>query len=315
MRLTLLLVLLLLVAVAGYAWKTNPDGCKKLGVDFVAVFQPPAASPDTASESTADSPPASKPVLPQAPAAKPSPLQTWHAPADLPAQPNWKWTTSDGTTYQDVVISKIEPDTVSITHSLGVAHVPIVSLPPDIQKQLNYDPAVAAAEKSENAREDAHPYYPFASIADAQAAARELNWPLAWVCDFTPNLTAPSPSPNSEADLTQMAMSYLKTRAVVIFLNGDDDLLKPQISPVVREQQFFQLDDGPLPGGHHFNGPKIVFTDPDITKPLGRVSYTQMVAAREAAIDAVLAPTKAEMITPVSAAPPAAATPAAAPSP
>jgi hypothetical protein len=305
MRLALLVVLLLLVAIGGYAWKTNPDGCRKLGVDFVAVFQPQPASQDTTADSASNPPPVPKPAPPPPPVVKPSPLQTWHAPADLPTQPNWTWTTSDGTTYQNVTVTKIDPDIVSITHSLGVAHVPIANLPPDIQKQLNYDPAVAAAEKSENEREDAHPYYPFANIADAQTAARELNWPLAWVCSFTPDLTAPSPDQGSEADLTQMAMAYLKTRAVVIFLNGDDDLLKPQISPVVREQQFFQIDDGPLPGGHHFMGPKVVFTDPNITTPLGRVSYTEMHAAREAAIDAVLAPTKAAMAAPVPAATPA----------
>ena len=33
-------------------------------------------------------------------------------------------------------MTKIEPDTVSITHSMGVAHIPINLLPPDIQKQL-----------------------------------------------------------------------------------------------------------------------------------------------------------------------------------
>ena len=52
-------------------------------------------------------------------------------------------------------------------------------------------------------------------------------------------------------------------------------------------------------------GPKVVFTDPNITTPLGRVSYTEMHAAREAAIDAVLAPTKAAMAAPVPAATPA----------
>jgi hypothetical protein len=57
---------------------------------------------------------------------------------------------------------------------------------------------------------------------------------------------------------------------------------------MIRDQQFFQLDDGPQPNGHHYLVPKIVFSDPNVTRAFGRVSYTQMQASREAAIDAVL---------------------------
>ena len=62
----------------------------------------------------------------------------------MPSQPNWTWQTSDGKTYQNVVVTKIEADTVSITHSMGAAHIPINLLPPDIQKQLNYNPHAAS---------------------------------------------------------------------------------------------------------------------------------------------------------------------------
>jgi hypothetical protein len=40
-------------------------------------------------------------------------------------------------------VTKIEADTVTITHSTGVAHIRIILLPPDMQKQLNYDPQAA----------------------------------------------------------------------------------------------------------------------------------------------------------------------------
>ena len=73
-----------------------------------------------------------------------NPIKPWTPPAVMPAQPNWTWTTSDGTTYQDVVVTKIEPDTVTITHSFGVAHIPMILLPQDIQKKLNYDPHASA---------------------------------------------------------------------------------------------------------------------------------------------------------------------------
>ena len=294
MRTTLIIVILLLVAVAGYAYKTNPAGCAKLGsdlsADLVAIFQPqPKTSEDTAANTSASAPEtasAPAPAPPPAPVAKLTPVQAWHPPDVLPAQPNWTWTTSDGKTYQNVVVNKVEPDTVNITHSLGVAHVPMSTLPPDIQKQFNFDPAVAAAAKSEREREDAHPYYSFAELTDAQTAARQLNWPLAWICAWPPDLSNTSSVPNSEADLTQRSMNFLKTHAVVIFLSGADDLNKT--STIVRDQQFYQMDDGPIPGGHHFNVPKIVFTDAEISKPLGRVSHSELMASGEAAIEAVV---------------------------
>ena len=65
-------------------------------------------------------------------------------PDVMPAQPNWTWTALDGKTYQDVVVTNIEADTVTITHSLGVAHIPINLLPADIRKRLNYNPHAAS---------------------------------------------------------------------------------------------------------------------------------------------------------------------------
>jgi hypothetical protein len=204
----------------------------------------------------------------------------------MPAQTNWTWTTMDGKTYQNVVVTKIEPDTVTITHSLGVAHVDISTLPADIQKQLNYDPSAAAGLAAERTREDQHPYYALTSLADAQAAARQLHWPIAWICSDLPTLTTTDATPNSEDDLTQRAVNHLKTQAVIVFLDGNTDLGK--VPAVLLKDGFFQMDDGPVPDGHHFYPPKIVFSDPDGTKCLGRVSSTQLKATGEAAIDNVL---------------------------
>ncbi len=62
------------------------------------------------------------------------------------------------------------------------------------------------------------------------------------------------------------------------------DGLRMQDVPNLVHAQFHINDDGPLEGGAAWRVPKIVFTDPGITKTLGRVSYTQMSAAREAAV-------------------------------
>jgi nucleoredoxin len=74
-----------------------------------------------------------------------APLTTWTPPAKIPAQPNWTWTTTDGTTYKNVKIISVDPENVTILHEDGGAQVPISTLTPDLQKLLNYDPKAAAS--------------------------------------------------------------------------------------------------------------------------------------------------------------------------
>jgi hypothetical protein len=303
MKASIILVLLLL-CVAGYAYSTNPAGCAKLGTDFVAVFLPPPAAPASpapasvikpavpgsqpapTSMPTPSSSPASTAPSSSTPVPTPAPVKAWSPPDVMPAQANWTWVASDGKTYQNVVVTKIEPETVSISHSMGVAHIAISTLPADIQKQLNYDPAAAAAAKVESDREAAHPFYRLAAMADAKKAAHQLHWPLAWICSDIATLNTANPVADSEDDLTQMAVNHLKSQTIVIFLDSNADLGAAPAN--VREEQFFQMDDGVVPGGHHFYAPKIAFSDAEATKTLGRVSHTQMMATREGAIDTAL---------------------------
>ena len=49
-----------------------------------------------------------------------------------------------GEKYENVRFGQTTPSTVKIFHSSGIMTVPIVKLPPEIQKQLGYDPQVAA---------------------------------------------------------------------------------------------------------------------------------------------------------------------------
>ena len=53
-------------------------------------------------------------------------------------------TTTDGRTYKDCTISKVEPDALRIIHSDGAARLPYEKLPPALQKQF-FDPAKVAA--------------------------------------------------------------------------------------------------------------------------------------------------------------------------
>ncbi len=60
------------------------------------------------------------------------------------------------------------------------------------------------------------------------------------------------------ADLVQMAFPRLHGRAIVIFVDAGEF---HQVPPSILGQ-YFQFDDGPIPGGHHFYPPKIVFATP-----------------------------------------------------
>jgi hypothetical protein len=227
---------------------------------------------------------ASAPQAAATPQAAPA-VPGWKPGEPFPAEANWKWATTDGKEYDGVVITGIESNTVTITHSLGVAHLDITSLPPEIQQRLGYDAETAAAARHEKDREDAHPFYRLPELADAKAAARQLHWPLAWVCGDLSSLSVSQPSPGTSDDLMQMSVDYLKSRAVVIFLDGNTELVQ---APPAALQQFYHLDDGTIPGGHHFYSPKIVFTDPEGRKQLGRVWYTEMKTGRETEIEVVL---------------------------
>jgi hypothetical protein len=312
LRNVLIFLAVFLLGAVGYAYYRDPAGCEKVLNDAGSIStsgfkkfrndagsvvtsllsfsqHPHAALPTPAVPAPPAPPtaaaPAPAPVHVTAVPASPPPIKPWAPPDVMPSQPNWTWTTSDGKTYQDVVVTKIEPDTVSITHSLGVAHIPIAVLAPDIQKKLNYDPVAAAAARAETQREAAHPYYAFASRAEAQGVARQLHWPLAWLAS-TLDYSTVDPQLNPWADLTQMALSDLKSQAIIIFIDNNNEL--GDLPSLIRDQLFI-LDDGPIPGGHHFYGPKIVISNPDATKIFGRISFTQMKASRALAIDEVLA--------------------------
>jgi beta-glucanase (GH16 family) len=57
----------------------------------------------------------------------------------LPA-PAEDWATSDGKTYRQITVVKIEDDAVTILDEDGGALVPLAVLPPDLQQRFHYDP-------------------------------------------------------------------------------------------------------------------------------------------------------------------------------
>jgi hypothetical protein len=74
------------------------------------------------------------------------------------------WTTTDGKTYKDVMVVKIEADAVTIIDNDGGALVPLATLSPELQKRFNYDPVKAKAAADARAQ---------AEVDDAQALQAE----------------------------------------------------------------------------------------------------------------------------------------------
>lgn len=135
------------------------------------------------------------------------------------------------------------------------------------------------------ARAQSYPqYYGISNRAKAQAEAQARHLPLAWMGAYHADIMETSPDHDSEAELTQMAMADLQGQAVVILFEASN--MGP-VPGVVHAQDHIQ-DDGPLPGGASWSAPKIVFTNPQVTRALGRVSRTQMASDREMAINVVL---------------------------
>jgi len=62
-----------------------------------------------------------------------------------PPKPIGDITLNDGRSYTQCLLTKIEPDGLRVTHSLGVAKLAFTNLSADLQKQFNYDPTRAAA--------------------------------------------------------------------------------------------------------------------------------------------------------------------------
>jgi hypothetical protein len=196
----------------------------------------------------------------------------------LPHANGEDWTTTDGTIYNDVTIVSVNSDSVVIRDQNGQDIVSIKALPLKTQKKLRYlyaktnDPTIPA-------------YFAMNAAAKAKALAQQMHLPLAWICSFNQDLTADNPPPESESESLQMAIAALQSQAIVIFVAPDGEWNQ---SPQIVIDQLFHLDDGPLPDGHHFLTPKIVFSSPDVTTTFGRVSYTQMKATQEVAIDTAI---------------------------
>jgi hypothetical protein len=172
MRFGTIAVIVLIAALVAYAYTHDQPGCEKIAGDFVALgkdlasgktitapllnpVQPASQEPSTGSGSNA-TPAAPAPASSYAPppnavtpSASPVPtddaaLAAWRPPAVVPSRLNWNLSTTTGTTYQNIRITQVDADCITILSDSGTSIIPMASLPLSLRQQLNYDPAAAA---------------------------------------------------------------------------------------------------------------------------------------------------------------------------
>jgi hypothetical protein len=102
-------------------------------------------------------------------------------------------TTILGKVYKDVVITKVEPDGLTVENSAGVEKVRFADLPPEIRKQFNFDPAQAAAYTKE--------------LADRQTAVRQLTLTPAPPLPVPAPLVPPTPESKTARPATLSALA------------------------------------------------------------------------------------------------------------
>lgn len=186
------------------------------------------------------------------------------------------WTMTNGMTYNDVTIKSVDGDTVTISDQNGTDLVSMKDLPPKLQKKVGFFAAKANGT-------DIPAYFHIEQADQAEALARQLHVPVAWMCSFYSYLDPDCSTADGGAELTRMALATLQGRAIVIFSEST-----PPMPANVHHDGFSPLDDGPLPDGANFLTPKIVFSSPDTKQLWGRVSHTQMKATGKDAIISAL---------------------------
>jgi hypothetical protein len=65
------------------------------------------------------------------------------------------WTTTDGISYQNVKVVRVEDDAITILYKDGGALIPIFKLPPALQQRFDYNPAKAKVAAEARSKADA----------------------------------------------------------------------------------------------------------------------------------------------------------------
>jgi hypothetical protein len=127
-------------------------------------------------------------------------------------------------------------------------------------------------------------YYSLDARTDAETEARHRVLPLVWLVAFPQDLKKEVAPSITRAYLTQMALRSLHNRAVVILADaGNLGALPDLVAKQVRTNEEDDLLKNP-----RLFFPKLIFTNPEASRPLGRVSFRQLVRERDVEINAEL---------------------------
>lgn len=99
------------------------------------------------------------------------------------------WKTTDGKTYEQVQVVKIEDDAVTILDKDGGALVPLSTLPPNLQTQFHYDPAKAQIAAAKRQQEEQ------AAIAAAVPSKPAEQPPAQLIAQAQPAVSPTTPPP------------------------------------------------------------------------------------------------------------------------
>jgi hypothetical protein len=128
-------------------------------------------------------------------------------------------------------------------------------------------------------------YYTFDARTDAETEARHRVLPLVWLVAFPQDLNKEVAPSLTRAYLTQMALRSLQNRAVVILADAGNLGALPDL---VNQQVRTNEEDDLLKDPRRILFPKLIFTNPEASRSLGRVSLHQLVRERDVEINAEL---------------------------
>ena len=146
--------------------------------------------------------------------------------------------------YEDVHWGDVSPASVTIFHKSGIARIPLKSLPPEIQKQLGYDPekkkteaAKAKAEAERAATEQADKAVAAKAAADAergkagQARVEAAKVVAATIADTKRKRTQPDPVAELK-EVMQLFAAMNATAKHAFDVTKTDSLVSPYLGTV-----------------------------------------------------------------------------------
>ena len=157
----------------------SPNSTNYLNPDHVRpVMQPGEETNAPATNAPSTSAPATNSASTQPPTSIPSTI-----------------TTISGQTYTECVLSRVTPDGISFTHSMGVAKVPFTDLDPALAAQFGYDPVAAKKYEEEEAQQASESD----ALRQASLAASLTNNPSGNIASVATS-TPPAPKPSLSSD-------------------------------------------------------------------------------------------------------------------